>query len=42
MRKIKILEILDTDKEYPEKLKKIEKHPNKLYAIREYRVIAKF
>ncbi len=38
---IKIKEILDTDKAYPEKLKRISKHPSKLYAVRKYRIIAK-
>lgn len=41
MRIIDIIEILDTDKEYPEKLKRIEKHPTKLYAVRKCRIIAK-
>lgn len=41
MKTIDIKEILDTDKEYPEKLKKIDKHPTKLYAVRKYRIIAK-
>lgn len=42
MRTIYIKEILDTDKEYPEKLKTIYKHPTKLYAVRKCRIIAKF
>lgn len=41
MRIIDIKEIFDTDKEYPEKLKTIYKHPTKLYAVRKYRTITK-
>ena len=41
MRIIEIIEILDTDEMYPEKLKIIDKHPTKLYAVRKCRIITK-